>query len=265
MAIPYEDLIIEQRGPVALVKLNRPDKLNSWGGKMSYELTQYLLSLNDGAYDTRAIVLTGEGRAFSAGGDVTGFPAADPTRATRAWHPPHSQLQVVNAMRHCDIPIIGAINGYAVGMGWSVALACDLRIAASDAIFQIAQTKRGLVADVGLSYFLPRAVGTQRALELMFTGRRVTAPEALDMGTLLEVVSPDELLPRALQLAETIAAGPPLSAAGHKRLVYMIEDDDLSRVQNMTDMIVDKLFYTEDGAEGVRSFVERREPVFTGN
>jgi enoyl-CoA hydratase/carnithine racemase len=99
----------------------------------------------------------------------------------------------------------------------------------------------------------------------MFTGRRVTAPEALDMGTLLEVVSPDELLPRALQLAETIAAGPPLSAAGHKRLVYMIEDDDLSRVQNMTDMIVDKLFYTEDGAEGVRSFVERREPVFTGN
>ena len=265
MATQYEDLIIEQRGPVALVKLNRPDKLNSWGGTMSHELTQYLLSLNDGAYDTRAIVLTGEGRAFSAGGDVTGFPAADPTRAARAWHPPHSHLQVVNAMRHCDIPIIGAINGYAVGMGWSLALACDLRIAASDAIFQVAQTKRGIVADAGLSYFLPRAVGTQRALELMFTGRRVTAPEALDMGTILEVVPPEELLPRALQLAETIAAGPPLSAAGHKRLVYMIEDDDLIRVQDMTDMIVNKLFYTEDGAEGVRSFVERREPVFTGS
>ena len=261
----YQELIIGQRGHVALVKLNRPDKLNSWGGHMSDELSHYLISLNSGAYDTRAIVLTGEGRAFSAGGDVTGFPSADPSRAARPWHAPHSHLHLVNAMRHCDIPIIGAINGYAVGMGWSIALACDLRIAASDAIFQVAQTKRGIVADAGLSYFLPRAVGTQRALELMFTGRRVTAPEALDMGTLLEVVSPDELLPRALQLAETIAAGPPLSAAGHKRLVYMIEDDDLSRVQNMTDMIVDKLFFTEDGAEGVRSFVERREPVFTGN
>ena len=261
----YQELIIEQRGPVALVKLNRPDKLNSWGGHMSDELSHYLSSLNSGAYDTRAIVLTGEGRAFSAGGDVTGFPAADTSRAARPWHAPHSHLQVVNAMRHCDIPIIGAINGYAVGMGWSLALACDLRIAASDAIFQVAQTKRGIVAEAGLSYFLPRAVGTQHALELMFTGRRVTAPEALEYGALLEVVPPEDLLPRTLELAETIATGPPLSAAGHKRLVYMIEDDDLTRVQDMTSMIVNKLFYTEDGAEGVHSFVERREPTFTGN
>ena len=99
MATQFEDLIIEQRGPVALVKLNRPDKLNSWGGNMSDELSHYLTSLNSGAYDTRAIVLTGEGRAFSAGGDVTGFPAADPSRAARPWHAPHSHLQVVNAIQ----------------------------------------------------------------------------------------------------------------------------------------------------------------------
>jgi len=265
MTHEYDEILIEQRDHVALVKLNRPDKLNSWGGHMSDELSHYLTSLNRGPYETRAIVLTGEGRAFSAGGDVTGFPAADPSRAKRAWHPPHPHLQVVNAMRHCDVPIIGAINGYAVGMGWSVALACDIRIAAEDAIFQVAQTKRGIVADAGLPYFLPRAVGTQRALELMFTGRRVSAAEALEYGALLEVVPADQLLPRALQLAETIAAGPPLSAAGHKRLVYSIEDDDLTRVQDMTSMIVDKLFYTDDGHEGVRSFVERREPVFTGS
>ena len=260
----FEELIIEQHGGVALVKLNRPDKLNSWGGVMGEELTRYLLSLNQGDYGVRAIVLTGEGRAFSAGGDVRGFPAANPERASRAWHPPHSHLQMVNAMRHCDIPIVAAINGFAVGMGWSVALACDIRIAADDAVFQVAQTKRGIVADAGLSYFLPRRVGTERALELMFTGRRVTAQEALEMGAVLEVVPPERLLERACALAETIAQSAPLSAAGHKRLVYMIEDDDLTRVQDMTGMIVNKLFYTEDGAEGVKSFVERRDPVFTG-
>jgi 2-(1,2-epoxy-1,2-dihydrophenyl)acetyl-CoA isomerase len=264
MSDEFQELIIEERGGVALVRLNRPDKLNSWGGVMGEELTRYLLSLNRGGYDVRAIVLTGEGRAFSAGGDVRGFPAANPERATRAWHPPHSHLQMVNAMRHCDVPIVAAINGFAVGMGWSVALACDIRIAADDAMFQVAQTKRGIVADAGLSYFLPRAVGTQRALELMFTGRRVTAQEALDMGVVLEVVPPEQVVERACEVAENIAQGPPLSAAGHKRLVYMIEDDDLTRVQDMTGMIVNKLFYTEDGAEGVRSFVEKREPVFSG-
>ncbi len=265
MTTEYQDLLIERCGPVAVVRLNRPDKLNSWGGSMSDDLTHYLISLNSGSYDVRAIVLTGEGRAFSAGGDVRGFPAADPKRANRTWHPPHSHLQVVNAMRHCDIPIVGAINGYAVGMGWSVALACDLRVAAEDAIFQVAQTRRGIVADAGLSYFLPRAVGSQRALELMFSGRQVTAAEALSYGALLEVVPPEQLMSRAVEIAETVAAGPPLSAAGHKRLVYMIEDDDLTRVQDMTGMIVNKLFDTDDGAEGVRSFVERRDPVFTGS
>jgi 2-(1,2-epoxy-1,2-dihydrophenyl)acetyl-CoA isomerase len=264
MAHEYEELIIEQRGHVALVKLNRPAKLNSWGGVMARELTEYLLSLNSGDYETRAIVLTGEGRAFSAGGDVTGFPGANPGRAKAAWHAPHPHLAVVNAMRHCDVPIIGAVNGYAVGMGWSVALACDIRIAADDAIFQVAQTKRGIVADAGLSHFLPRAVGTQRALELMFTGRRVSAEEAVALGAALEVVPADELIDRAMEIGETIAAGPPQSAAGHKRLVYMVEDDDLNRVQEMTGMIVDKLFYTEDGHEGVRSFVDRREPEFVG-
>jgi enoyl-CoA hydratase/carnithine racemase len=265
MSHDYEDLLIEQHGPVALVKLNRPNKLNSWGGSMRQEFTDYLTSLNQVDYETRAIVLTGEGRAFSAGGDVRGFASANPDRMEPAWHAPHNHLSVVNAMRNCDVPIIGAINGYAVGMGWSVALACDIRIAADDAIFQVAQTKRGIVADAGLPHLLPRAVGTQRALELMFTGRRVDAQEALAMGAVLEVVPTDELIEHACALAESIAAGPPQSAAGHKRLVYMVEDEDFNRVQDMTVMIVGKLFQTEDGREGVVSFMERREPEFTGH
>ncbi len=264
MATEYEDLLIEQRGGVALVKLNRPEALNSWGGVMQEELIAYLQACNRGEYETRAIVLTGEGRAFSAGGNVKSFPAANPDKKRPPWHPPHPHLALVNAMRECDVPIIGAVNGYAVGMGWGVALACDIVIAASDAIFQVAQTKRGIVADSGLSYFLPRAVGNQRALDLMFTGRRIGAAEALQYGALLEVVEPSELIERALEIAEGVASGPPLSAAGHKKLVYMVEDEDFTRVQEMTGMIVDKLFLSEDGAEGVKSFVERREPVFSG-
>jgi enoyl-CoA hydratase/carnithine racemase len=173
-------------------------------------------------------------------------------------------MQIVNTMRHCDVPIIAAINGYAVGMGWGVALACDLRICADDAIFQVAQTKRGIVADSGLGYFLPRTVGSQRALELMFTGRRINAQEALELGVVMEVVPADRLLDRATELATEIAKGPPLSMAAHKRLVYMVEDDDLTRVQDLTSLIVGKLFVTEDGTEGVKSFMERREPVFSG-
>lgn len=260
----FEELIVDEHDGIAIVKLNRPDKLNSWGGHMGEELTEYLLSLNDGDYRVRAIVLTGEGRAFSAGGDVRGFPGADPDRERPPWRPAHSHMQIVNTMRHCDVPIIGAINGYAVGMGWGVALACDLRICADDAIFQVAQTKRGIVADSGLGYFLPRTVGSQRALELMFTGRRVNAQEALEMGAVMEVVPADRLLDRATELATQIAAGPPLSMAAHKRLVYMIDDDDLTRVQDLTSLIVGKLFVTEDGTEGVKSFMERREPVFSG-
>ncbi len=260
----FDELLIDEHDGVALVKLNRPDKLNSWGGQMLDQLSRYLLSLNEGGYRVRAVVLTGEGRAFSAGGNVGGFPAANPDGERPPWRPPHSHLQIVHTMRHCDVPIIGAINGYAIGGGWSLALACDIRIAADDATFQVSQTKRGIVADAGLGYFLPRTVGTQRAFELMFSGRRVTAQEALEMGAVLEVVPADRLLDRALEIAATVAEGPPLSAAAHKRLVYMVEDDELTRVQDLTALIVGKLFLTEDGAEGVRSFMERREPQFAG-
>lgn len=267
-AEPYREIAVELRGSVALVRLNRPDRLNAYGGLMVQELSDYFASLNRGAYDTRAVVLTGEGRAFSAGGNVMSFPAAGTeeaqTRTAAPWRPPHPAASVVNLMRGCDVPVVAAVNGYAVGAGWSLALACDIRIAAEDAIFQVAQTKRGIVADVGLSYFLPRVVGTQRSLELMFSGRRVEAAEALALGIVMEVVPSGQLIERAIGVAAGFAEGPPLSHAAHKRLVYSIEEDDLQRVEELTSMYVNRLFHTEDGAEGVRSFLERREPRFVG-
>ena len=263
-ATKFEAISVEERDQIAVIKLNRPEKLNAWAPAMQTEINAYIDGLNDGEYDVRAIVLSGEGRAFCAGGDVTRFPGADLEAKRPPWRRAHGEAYAIRHLRDCDVPIIGAINGYAVGMGFGLALATDLRIAAEDTIFQVAQTKRGIIADFGLGYLLPKIVGAQRGLELMFTGRRINAQEALELGLVLEVVPPERLMDRALELAGEIATGPPLSMAAVKRLVYMLEEDDLARVQDLTSPLVNIMFETDDGIEGVKSFIERREPVFTG-
>lgn len=263
-AVGYEAITVERRGRVAVLKLNRPEKLNAWAPAMQTELVDFVDRLNAGEYDVRAIVLSGEGRSFCAGGDVTGFPGADLEARRPPWRRAHGEAYAIRHLRDCDVPVIGAINGYAVGMGFGLALATDLRIAADDAVFQVAQTKRGIIADFGLGYFLPKIVGAQRGLELMFTGRRIDADEALALGLVLEVVPRESLMDRALELAETIASGPPLSMAAIKRIVYMLEENDLARVQDLTGPFVNIMFTSDDGVEGVRSFMERRDPVFTG-
>lgn len=260
----YRDIIVEERGDVALVKFNRPERLNAMGGTMTQEWVEYLSRQNSGEYRVRAIVLTGEGRAFCAGGDVTGFPGANPGAPRPPWRRTHPEGSAILAMRNCDVPIIGAINGYAVGGGWGLALGTDFRICADDAIFQVAQTKRGITADVGLPFLLQATVGTQRALELITTARRVDAQEALALGIVLEVVPKEQLIERALEIASTVAKGPPLGMAGSKRLVYLPQVDALQRVEEVTGLYVSRLFETEDGIEGARSFMEKREPVFKG-
>ncbi|MGD9934252.1 MAG: enoyl-CoA hydratase/isomerase family protein [Dehalococcoidia bacterium] len=260
----YTDIIVEHHDGVALLKFNRPEKLNSMGGTMIAETIHFLDSLNSGEYNARAVVLTGEGRAFCAGGDVTGFPGVNPGRQRPPWRRPHPEGSSILAMRNCDVPIIGAINGYAVGGGFGLALGTDFRICADNAIFQVAQVKRGLSADVGLPFLLQAAVGTQRAMELVTTARRVDAQEALALGLVLEVVPKEQLIERALEIARTVAKGPPLAYAATKRLIYTPHNDALSRVEEMTGMYIAKLFETEDGIEGARSFIERREPEFKG-
>lgn len=260
----FEAITVEERSGISIVKLNRPEKLNAMTKEMGREIGVYLSGLNEGEYDIRAVVFSGEGRAFCAGGDVTGFPPANPDRERPTWRRAHGESSIVRHFRQCDVPIIGAINGFAVGMGMGVALGTDIRICADDAIFQVAQRNRGVIADGSVGYLLPKIVGSQRGLELMFTGRRIGAAEALDLGLVLEVVPKDQLMDRAIELANTIASGPPLGSSAIKRVTYMLEEDDLSRVDDLTSPLVAELFKSEDALEGVRSFMERRDPEFIG-
>ena len=255
-------LQVEQlEGGVALVRMNRPDKLNALNPALIAALSAYFGALRAGEYDVRAVVLTGAGRAFCAGGD---FAPRDPDALPPAWHRAHAELESIRFMRDADVPIVGALNGFAIGGGFSLALACDVRIAADDVVFQVAQMKRGIIPEYGLSYFLQESLGRQRALELIFSARRVDAAEALALGLVLDVVPRADLEARAVGLAQSFAAGAPLGNAAAKRLVYSIEDSDLTRVQELGNAYIAQLRVTEDGAEGVRSFIERREPEFRG-
>ncbi len=261
-----EQILFEMVGDVLVAKLNRPEKLNALSAGISGGVQEMVRRLNSGETGARAAVLTGEGRAFCAGGDVTGFPTSNQpnARSRSSYARPHPERSIARAMHNCDVPIIGAINGYAVGAGFGLALATDLRIAADDATFQVAQIKRGLVADMSTGPLLREAVGNQRALELMLSGRRIDAHEALELGLVLKVVPRDQLLDEAIAFATTIAAGPPLGMAASKHVVYMNDDHYIEQADAFVSLSVAGLFKTEDAAEGVASFRERREPNFTG-
>ena len=256
-------IVIEERDEIAVVTLNRPEKLNAWSPEMTTLLRDYLASLNEGEYRIRCVVLTGEGRAFCSGADVGGL-AARAEGERPPWRPPHPELHITEALRRCNVPIVAAVNGYALGLGLGVAMAADIRIAADDARFQVAQMKRGLTADTALAHTLPAAIGNERAMELIFTARMIDAQEALAIGMVLRVVPADALLEEATALAREIATSGPLGVAAAKRVIYLRDDDAFQRAHDFLGLTMDRLMLTEDAKEGIRSFGERREPEFPG-
>jgi enoyl-CoA hydratase/carnithine racemase len=266
-ATATDAVVFEEHGQITVLKLNRPERLNAFSGEMANIIGSYMRSLNQGDYDTRCVIITGEGRAFSAGADVADglarrIPGNDPERPP--WRPGHPEQYAGRAIRDCDIPVISAINGHCVGMGWGLALSTDLRIAAEDAKFQVAQLKRGIMADFGLGHFLPQQAGHQAALDLMLTGRMIDAQRALELGLVLKVVPNAQLMDAAFELAEEIVTGPSLSIAASKRVVYMNDNDDMQRVTDYTALALGHLMNSEDFREGVNSFLEKRPAQYRG-
>jgi len=215
--------------------------------------------------DVRAIVLTGAGRGFCAGGDVKamaesrlGTEPAQMRPISRTW----GALPL--ALRNCTKPIVAAVNGAAAGAGLDIALACDIRIASVDARFAASFARIGLVPDNGGLYLLPRAVGVQRACEMIFSARIVSATEALEYGMVLEVVPADELLSRATEVARSFAANAPLAVRLAKRGIYKAQDLPFEASFDHVNFSQVYLQQTADHKEGIRAFVERRTPNFSG-
>jgi 2-(1,2-epoxy-1,2-dihydrophenyl)acetyl-CoA isomerase len=212
------------------------------------------------------MIVTGAGKGFCSGGDVK---AMSERKESGSGRPLLEKVapgrdRTVQALRDAPKPVIAAVNGAAAGAGMNLALCCDLRLASTAAKFSQAFVRRGLHPDWGGTYFLPRVVGIAKACELIFTGEIIDAQEALRLGIVSAVHPPEELIPAALALARKIADGPPIAIRLAKRAIYHNLDSDLRQALEFETFAQNICFDTEDAAEGIRAFVEKRSPSFRG-
>jgi 2-(1,2-epoxy-1,2-dihydrophenyl)acetyl-CoA isomerase len=250
---------VDREGAVATVTLDRPEALNAQTRASRLTLTRDLRVLSADA-TVRCVVLTGAGRAFCAGQDLREPDALSDVDAMIR----ETYIPIVEAIVGMPKPVIAAVNGAAVGAGLSLALACDVRYLADDAVLMLAFSNIGLVPDCGGSWLLPRTVGYARAFELAATGRRVPAAEALALGLVQRVLPRDEVLPAAQELAGQLAARPTLALAWTKRLLRSAEQTSLADAMELEAQLQASAVETYDHAEGVAAFLEKREPRFEG-
>jgi 2-(1,2-epoxy-1,2-dihydrophenyl)acetyl-CoA isomerase len=250
---------ISRDGAVQTITLNRPDVLNAFNAALHEALAAALKEARDPA--VRAVVITGAGRGFCVGQDLTEFREApgDIGERLRARYHPN-----VLAIRNLEKPVIAAVNGAAAGAGLSFACACDLRLAAESAVFVPAFINIGLVPDSGGTFFVRRLLGYARAFEWLSSGRRLSAAEALGWGLVSEVVADDSLAGRATELAAELAALPTLAIGMTKRLLDHAETATLERQLEREAQLQAAATQSEDFREGVAAFLEKREPRFSG-
>jgi 2-(1,2-epoxy-1,2-dihydrophenyl)acetyl-CoA isomerase len=257
-----QTVLFEVRNHVAHITLNRPQAGNSLDLETAKELADVSLECERNR-DVRAVLINGAGNTFSAGGDVKAFAAQkDLSRYLRDMTP-HIHLAISRLVR-LDAPVIAAVEGAAAGFGFSLAISCDLVLAAESAIFVMAYTKIGLAPDGGSTYFLPRLVGMKRALELTLTNRRLSAREAHDWGLVTEVVPAERLAARAEELAGSLAQGATATLGSAKRLLHSGWNQSLETQMELESRAIAEAGGTADGKEGIKAFVEKRKAKFAG-
>jgi 2-(1,2-epoxy-1,2-dihydrophenyl)acetyl-CoA isomerase len=259
-------LVVEERsGAVLTLCLNRPEKLNALNPEMCRELIHGLLHAGEDK-SVRAVVLTGAGRGFCSGGDINFMRDA---RSRRAVHEFEAMLdlgrEICLAIASMPKVVIAAVNGPAAGGGMSLALACDLRIASEPAFFMQAFGQLGLYPDFGATFFLPRLVGLSRASELFYTGERLSAEEAHRMGIVASVFSKETFEEETRKLAEHVAAGPPLAFRDVKRTMVGDAHAELEQAIEEENRLQMHCFVSDDCAEGLAAFFEKRAPNFRGH
>lgn len=263
----YETLLVDVDDGVATLTFNRPEKMNAFNARMTVEFTDAIWAL-EADEAVRVIVVTGAGRAFcsgidlEAGADVFGSEAHGQTAAEKEAGVDARSIARDNAFWTMRTPIIGAINGAAVGAGLTVPMLFDIRYAAEDAKLGFTFSRRGIVADANSTWFLPRLVGVERALDLLLTGRMFTGTEAAAMGLVSRALPRDEVLPAALELARDIAANTaPASVAITKRLVYRnLQELDREAAFALETDVIWWAGRLPDAVEGIMSFLEKRAP-----
>jgi enoyl-CoA hydratase/carnithine racemase len=260
------DVEYTREGAVATLRLNRPERMNAITYEMLADIERIVREV-EGDDAVRALVVTGTGRAFSAGTDLQQLSVTPPTtgRAESYGKAYAEGAPAPWTFPSIKKPVIGAINGAAVGLGAELSLQCDLRIAAESARFGWVFVHRGLVPDTAAgTWMLPRIVSLQQAARLLFSGDIISAQHALEIGYVLTVVPDDQLMDDARALAESVSRGSPLAAGEIKRLLYR----GLTRppMEHLSDSsaTITRMFASDDFKEGVRAFLEKREPHWTG-
>jgi 2-(1,2-epoxy-1,2-dihydrophenyl)acetyl-CoA isomerase len=264
-----EFLQVERRGRVAILTMIKPESMNAIGTHDDCnDIVDTLAALGQDR-GVSAIILTGSGKAFSAGGNLkamqarTGIGVLDQPDSTRANYRQGVQ-RAIRALMDCEIPMIAAVNGHAIGLGCDIACTCDIRIAGESASFACSFIKVGIVPGDGGAWILQRILGYARAAELFLTGDRFDAHKAKDYGLVNEVVPDDELLDHALAIAERIVCNPPRTLRLTKRLLREAQHSRLSDILELSAAYQAIAHETRDNQEAIAAFAEKRPPIFTG-
>jgi len=261
------ELLYEKDGPIATLTLNRPERLNAISGPMLAALSERLVEANADR-DVRVVIITGAGRGFCAGLDLQDATSGTGIGGGGGGGGLGATLDLRTApptvLHSLDKPVIAALNGGAAGYGMDLALGCDIRIAAKRAKLAAAFTKRGVLPESGGTWLLPRLVGWSKAAEIIFTGRTLDAAQCLELGLVSKVVDDESLLGEARALANEIAANAPLAVQGATRMMRMALSEPFDAHVHHVYLQLLPLFQSSDFREGMKSFLEKREPKFQG-
>ncbi len=260
----YETLLYEVASDIATITFNRPAKLNAYTGTMGAELIAAFRQA-DADRDARVIVITGAGRAFCAGADVGGFASEIKSREGEA----HASAPRTGTgfpfsvvMRGLSKPAIAAINGYALGVGCTMTLLCDVRIAAEEAKLGLIFPRVGVVTELGSTYLLPRLIGASRAAEMMLTGRQFTARECLEIGLLSHVTPADRLIAKAREIAGEMLQCSPTALDYTRRALYQGLDGTMETAMQFESFAIGRCYESPEHKEYVTAFTEKRKPDF---
>ncbi|HEY6330277.1 MAG TPA: enoyl-CoA hydratase-related protein [Blastocatellia bacterium] len=263
----YKEIIYEKEIHVATITLNRPAKLNSYSEVMVHEILAALVDARDDD-ETRVVIITGAGRGFCSGGDISTdfqYPARYRGHKMESMLEMRENMhQLVTFLRRFDKPTIAAVNGPAVAGGLTLALCCDFRIAAESARLGDTSLKFALIPDEGGAYLFPKFMGLQNALKMSLFSEVYPARQAMELGLVTEVVPDGELMVRARQWAERLAAGPPIAMRITKRMMYKQQTMNLENALEDAALGTMVANYCEDVKEGIAAFHEKRPPNFKG-